>query len=383
MIKQLELKNFTAFNSLSIHFSPKINIFVGENGTGKTHLLKAAYGLCAVCARLDKDSEIKPEIIEKELTYKFLRLFLPLGERLGRMRRNGVNEQAHVEASFDLDRKIAATFSARSKSFSIEENKNSEQYDARPVFIPTKEVLSLVRGIRSSKADQDTIQHIFDDTYLDLCKALLKPAGKVSADQLDVDPRFGSIFPEMVNTIGGKFEFTDKAFLFRPGVYQERKVSGQHRYSDKTVTVFKRVKGSDLSNNMTAEGFRKIGELQQLLLNRTLNPGIGGPLFWDEPESNMNPKLMKMLVRILLELARNGQQVILATHDYVLLKWLDLLLDKGKADHVCYHSLYHEPESGEVRVESKDQFALISRTTISDTFAEVYDEDVKRALGEE
>lgn len=39
---------------------------------------------------------------------------------------------------------------------------------------------------------------------------------------------------------------------------------------------------------------------------------------------------MKDLVHVLLELARNGQQIILATHDYVLLKWFDLLMDKGK-----------------------------------------------------
>src|SRR5680860_955616 len=84
------------------------------------------------------------------------------------------------------------------------------------------------------------------------------------------------------------------------------------------------------ASSMTAEGFRKVGILHRLLCNGTLNPGVSGPLFWDEPESNLNPKLMKLLVQILLELTRNGQQIILATHDYVLLKWFDLLMDKGK-----------------------------------------------------
>ena len=37
MIKHLELKNFTAFRGLSIDFSPKINIIIGANSTGKTH----------------------------------------------------------------------------------------------------------------------------------------------------------------------------------------------------------------------------------------------------------------------------------------------------------------------------------------------------------
>lgn len=46
---------------------------------------------------------------------------------------------------------------------------------------------------------------------------------------------------------------------------------------------------------------------------------------------------MEMLVCILLELLRNGQQIILAAHDYVLLKWFDILMDKTRNDHVRFH----------------------------------------------
>ena len=131
---------------------------------------------------------------------------------------------------------------------------------------------------------------------------------------------------------------------------------------------------------MTAEGFRKVGILYRLLSNGTLDPGISGPLFWDEPEANMNPSLMKLFVEILLELSRNGQQIILATHDYVILKWLDLLVQKGKGDHVCFHSLYRDAVSSEMKVESTTNFNSISKSAISNAFAELYDEDVKRAL---
>ncbi len=136
-----------------------------------------------------------------------------------------------------------------------------------------------------------------------------------------------------------------------------------------------------ISTSMTAEGFRKIGALQMLLLNRSVHPGIRGPLFWDEPEANMNPKLMKTVVEVLLELSRNGQQIIVTTHDYVLLKWFDLLMDKGKADHVRFHSLKRAGESGQIVVESTDDYSVISKSSISDAFAELYDEDVRRALG--
>ena len=78
-------------------------------------------------------------------------------------------------------------------------------------------------------------------------------------------------------------------------------------------------------------------------------PDIVAPLFWDEPESNMNPKLMKLLVQILIELSRNGQQIIVATHDYVLLKWFDLLIDKGMDDHIVYYGLHMK--DGDVNIE--------------------------------
>ena len=102
---------------------------------------------------------------------------------------------------------------------------------------------------------------------------------------------------------------------------------------------------------------------------------------WDEPEANLNPKLMKKLVQVLLELSRNGQQIILATHDYVLLKWLDLLVEQGKEDHVRFHAIYRDPVTQRMAVESADSYSLISRTAISDTFAELFDEDMERALG--
>ncbi|MBK7873484.1 MAG: AAA family ATPase [Saprospiraceae bacterium] len=43
-IQRLQLENFTCFERADLAFSPGINVFIGENGTGKTHLLKAVYG---------------------------------------------------------------------------------------------------------------------------------------------------------------------------------------------------------------------------------------------------------------------------------------------------------------------------------------------------
>ena len=45
-ITRVKLENFTVFESLDLEPSPGINVLVGANGTGKTHLLKVCYAAC-------------------------------------------------------------------------------------------------------------------------------------------------------------------------------------------------------------------------------------------------------------------------------------------------------------------------------------------------
>ena len=44
-ITQIKLENFTVFKNAEINFDKGINIFIGENGTGKTHIMKLLFGL--------------------------------------------------------------------------------------------------------------------------------------------------------------------------------------------------------------------------------------------------------------------------------------------------------------------------------------------------
>jgi len=44
IIKKIKLENYTVFEDQQIEFCPGINIFIGENGTGKTNILKFASG---------------------------------------------------------------------------------------------------------------------------------------------------------------------------------------------------------------------------------------------------------------------------------------------------------------------------------------------------
>ena len=383
MITRLELKKFTAFTDLAIDFSPKINVIIGENGNGKTQLLKSVYALC-VGGTLQVDST--DDELALALTRKLVRLLMPLDDKLGNMRRPGARGNAQLKATFALGEELALTFNGSSEVATVNSNAAYANYRAEPIFVPTKEVLSLVRGMTDANHDQRTVELIFDDGYLDLAQMLLRKSVDDPESRINLDPRFDSIVPKLANLIGGRYQLENGGFSFQSGTYVE--TLGQSSAETKAPQVFQKAttrfvpaKTAVLSSGMTAEGFRKIGMLQRLLTNGTLNPGVSGPLLWDEPESNLNPKLMKLLVEILLELSRNGQQVILATHDYVLLKWIDLLMNKGKGDHVMFHALYRDEKTGEVKVDSMDDYRAITPNAIADTFNDLTKEQVNRKMG--
>ena len=45
MLASLSLKNFTAFTNAEFEFANGLNVIIGENGAGKTHVLKVAYSV--------------------------------------------------------------------------------------------------------------------------------------------------------------------------------------------------------------------------------------------------------------------------------------------------------------------------------------------------
>jgi hypothetical protein len=165
-------------------------------------------------------------------------------------------------------------------------------FSPSPIFIPVKETLSVFPGFVSLYEEY----HIeFDHTYYSLCKALARPLRKKLEDIEDMLASLEAI-------IGGKAVMEDGRFYFR--------FSGQ----------------AHLTNiNTIAEGHRKVALLAYLLANNSIKPGV--TLLWDEPETNLNPRLMKDLAAALAQLARHGVQVILATHSLFLMKELNMQCD--------------------------------------------------------
>ena len=166
---------------------------------------------------------------------------------------------------------------------------------------------------------------------------------------------------------------SNETFRIKPLILQKA-IEG--KVAIKEEEFFLRNRQGNLEFSLLAEGIRKLGLLWLLIQNGTLLNGSF--LFWDEPETNLNPKLFGILMEILLELQREQVQVFLATHDYVILKELDLR--KKDDDKVVFHSLYRDQASREIECHTANDYLNIHPNTIADAFSDLYDREVRRSI---
>ena len=334
MLTRLRLQNFTAFSTLDMRLSPGINIFIGTNGTGKTHLLKLLYAACDVTRS------------REDFADKLHDVFLPYQGRMGRLAHR---QKGSVSASIRVSRnshRLAVTFSNHTQTTSSVEVSGEKEWYAERIecaYIPVKEMLAHAPGFRSLYSGR----HIqFEETYFDIVDRAYLPRLK---GPIDRDRQ--RLLKNIEQAIQGKV-ITKGEFFFL------RNTQGELEFS------------------LLAEGLRKLALLWLLIQNGTLLSGT--VLCWDEPEANLNPRIMGQIVEILLELQRLGVQVFLATHDYVILKEFDLR--RQQHDQLRYHALYRDQETSEVMLHSAERYLDIHPNAIADTFMDLYDRDVARAL---
>ena len=144
-LTRLELDHFTAFTDLKLDLSPGINVLVGANGTGKTHLMKVCYAACeASRSRTD------------DFFQKLIAIFLPSRRNLGRLVRQ--RSRAECEATIRVWRgsvPLEASFPSSPKPVSMDPSTFADEPDVgigewghepmESVYIPVKEMLSNTR----------------------------------------------------------------------------------------------------------------------------------------------------------------------------------------------------------------------------------------------
>lgn len=336
-LTQVKLKRFTAFSDLSIDLSPGINVFVGANGTGKTHLMKVCYAACEAS---------RPDVHFME---KLVRVLLPSGRRPGRLVKRQVGRsKAVVEVRRD-DRFLTASFSSHVKTAhsGAVQVRGVREWTKDPIesaYIPVKEMLANAPGFRSLYEARET--H-FEEVYQDILHRAYLPILRGPRDE-----QRNLLLPQLEGELGGSVFVQNEEFFLHN-------------------------KQGNLEFSLLAEGIRKLALLWLLIQNGVLTGGSA--LFWDEPETNLNPKLFGVVMDILLELQRDRVQIFIATHDYVILKELDLR--KKDSDDVTFHSLYQDEESGELACRTTSSYLDIHPNAIAEAFDDLYDREIERSLG--
>ena len=107
---------------------------------------------------------------------------------------------------------------------------------------------------------------------------------------------------------------------------------------------------------LLAEGLRKIGTLAQLVVNDTLTSN--STLFWDEPEANLNPELIRLVAKTIVGLVNQGMQVFIATHSLFLLRQLYILSPNEHLENAFKYFSLHTPEEKSVSVQIEEGHSL-------------------------
>jgi predicted ATP-dependent endonuclease of OLD family len=168
IINRIKLENFTVFTNVKIDFDHGINIFIGENGTGKTHLLKVLYSACQ-CT--------DPKI---SFPYKIVSVMLPDDYNISRLisRRQG-NPKASVRVTAidelqdsPKNKLLTAGFCEKNSKWNAdvtgEHTWEAAFKGTSSIFIPAKEILSNSYNLNAA-VEKNNVR--FDATYTDIINA--------------------------------------------------------------------------------------------------------------------------------------------------------------------------------------------------------------------
>jgi len=322
----LHLENFTAFTDARFEFVPGVNVFVGENGTGKTHAMKVLYA----AERFYSSGAPKRETI-------LGRVFgTDDGAELIRLGAGGQESRASGEFCSAPWR-----YTLHGRGYGGQFKPAPKKALQRPVFIPATDMMGHSKGFLA--ANNEVVLD-FDLTYIDIV-TLLGLERRNESGQNGRASKLSAV------------------------------IEGSIAYNETTGRFYLVTQNGRLAMPMVAEGVRKVATLVRLLDNGWLQPG--STLLWDEPEVNLNPKLMDEVVGAILALARSGVQVFLATHSYVILKELDL--QAGPSDSVRYFAF--EPTENGTKINPSEDLAALRPNPILDQYDSLYDRDLTRATG--
>ena len=284
------IKEGGSFNdSFKLDFCDGINVLIGENGVGKTTILKMIYAAAQWSIKQTDEGKTKSLV-------QFFSNSLKDSDTL----KNAENKEDYCYY------RVSDGTHSFEDSLSHKALLNYDQWlglNIQSVFISTTEMLSHAKGFLAMSQKYNMP---FDATQIDIIvNASLPETRKI---------------PSVMNGILDKISAV---------------IDGTVIMENDSFYVLKK-NGQKVDFSLEAEGLRKLGMLWKLIRNGLLEKGT--ILLWDEPEANLNPELYPLVAEILLELQENGVQVFVATHNYNFAKYLEIR--RENKEQVMFHNLY-------------------------------------------
>ena len=194
MLTRAEIKNFGPLKDIMWPNLGRINLVIGGNASGKTFLLKALY--CAVRTveeyKRGNEQRTAAEILADKLYWTFQ------PERIGELVTKGADSALSCEVDIDQGGLSYSFGKDTTKQIAVDERRLAPR-SSNSIFLPAKEVLSLHHIILSSR-DVDKLFG-FDDTYLDLARALQQPTTRGKNFYSFADSR-----TRLIEMLGGRVE---------------------------------------------------------------------------------------------------------------------------------------------------------------------------------
>jgi energy-coupling factor transporter ATP-binding protein EcfA2 len=314
----------TLLSDVTLSFSPAINVIIGENGSGKTHVLKSMYALLRAAEEAGRAvTPARGDKLERVLTGPARSLFAAEG--------------AITRIRVDCER---ARFVREEEPSGQTTWSSPPAVKPRAIFVPSREVLAMFPGFVKLYEDRDIS---FDETYYDLCRDLNQ------VELRETPPSLTDELVELEGTLGGSVRLDANRFV----------VDTVH---------------GPIAASMVAEGHRKLACLAYLIKAGALTPET--TLFWDEPEANLNPKLVRVVAQLIRKLAAAGVQIFLATHDYLLTRELSMEAEARVGDlDTRFFALHRHEASAPVQVEHAHSWGALQENPIFEAYAAHHDRE--------
>lgn len=328
MLKQAKFKNFTTLPNETMLFASGLNVIVAENGCGKTHLLKAIYSLLSV----NTGKDLSKTGLQKNYADKLMGVFRP--ESLGRLvKRKQGRERCEIQLLMaDSQQDCEINFASNAATGVQVEIAPQVNLSQPPVYLPTRELVTLCPWFINL---YDNYHLEFEETWRDTCSLLGAPSIRGPREKL-------------------------VAKLMLP---LEEAMDGKVIVEANTGRFYLQHSGQKLEMPLVAEGLRKLAMLARLISTGVLLEQ--GYLFWDEPESNLNPKLIKILAKVILSLAEQGIQIFIASHSLFLLREIEVLARTDYASVARRYFGLSQGEEGTV-LEQADELEHIQTLVLLD-----------------